>query len=342
MKDNAIWVAGYPSLFGGADTELDHNIDLWRSHRVPVHLVPMGGCDLKIRQRCNQRGCITHRYEPGIFKDKIVISFCNGGFLDALPRIIEEGRPRLVIWFNCMTWLFPKEIEAHRNGWIDLHGFVSEYQREILLPQLAEHGPVKELAGYRPYYSLDNPSQNIQFAYNPPAGSFVVGRISRDDSAKFAVDTWEIFDKVRTPEAKKVLILGYGDNAARQCGSPPAGLDCQTWPPNGIPVAEMYAKLHAIIHKTGGSRESYCRIVPEAYAAGVPLIVEDDFAFPELIVDGVTGFLCKSSEEMSNRASELAFDEPRRKRMIFAARDHLHSQIADPVRCWAAWKDIII
>ena len=27
---NQIWIAGYPSFYGGADTELDHNIDLWR------------------------------------------------------------------------------------------------------------------------------------------------------------------------------------------------------------------------------------------------------------------------------------------------------------------------
>jgi len=36
-----IWVAGYPSFVGGADTELDHNIDLWRMHNIDVNLVPM-------------------------------------------------------------------------------------------------------------------------------------------------------------------------------------------------------------------------------------------------------------------------------------------------------------
>ena len=40
-----IWIAGYPSPFGGADTELDHNIDLWLGQGVAVYLVPMFGCD---------------------------------------------------------------------------------------------------------------------------------------------------------------------------------------------------------------------------------------------------------------------------------------------------------
>ncbi|CAJ0858052.1 hypothetical protein AMST5_01081 [freshwater sediment metagenome] len=40
-----IWVAGYPSVYGGADTELDHNIDLWRRFGIEVHLVPMPDAD---------------------------------------------------------------------------------------------------------------------------------------------------------------------------------------------------------------------------------------------------------------------------------------------------------
>jgi glycosyltransferase involved in cell wall biosynthesis len=142
------------------------------------------------------------------------------------------------------------------------------------------------------------------------------------------------------PKAKKVFVLGYGPKAQQRCGVPPSGLDWQTWSPHAIPVKEVYNILHCIIHKTGGSRESYCRIVPEAYAYGVPVIVEDDYAFPDIVVDGVTGFRCKTSDEMSLRASELAFDEERRKKMIFAARDFLVNEIASKGRCWNAWNKL--
>jgi hypothetical protein len=341
MRQREIWIAGYPSFFGGADTELDHNIDLWRSHSVEVHLVPMPGFDPAMKAHCDARGCVTHDYTPAIFKDKLVVSFCNGDFLAALPRIMESGRPRRVIWFNCMTWTFPDELTAHANGWIDQHGFVSEFQRRILKPQLEARAPMRELAGYRPFYSLSNISQRIQFQYRPPERWFAMGRISRDDAGKFAADTWNIFYKVSSPIPTKTFILGYGPNAHGRCGSAPAGLDWQTWEPNAVRVQEVYGRLHAIIHKTGGSRESYCRIVPEAYAAGVPLIVEDDFAFPELIINGTTGFLCKSSDEMSFRASELAFDETRRKQMIHAGRERLLSDIASASVCWEPWKEAL-
>ena len=308
---------------------------------VDVHLVPMFGCDPAMKQLCDARGCVTHAYEPGIFGGRVVVSFCNGPFLEALPAIVEAGRPRAVVWFNCMTWTFPHEITAHANAWIDYHGFVSHFQRDLLKPQLEQHRPVRELAGYRPYYSTANASQRLRFSYRPPGEWFGVGRISRDDGAKFAHDTWDIFYKVCAPLPKKVFILGYGPNAHCAVRARAAGLDWQTWGPNEVPVREVYERLHAILHKTGGSRESYCRIVPEAYAAGVPLVVEDDFAFPDLIVNGVTGFLCKSSDEMSFRASELAFDEAKRKRVIFAAHDHLREEIASAARCWEAWDSIL-
>lgn len=339
---NELWVAGYPSLYGGADLELDHNIDLWRHYGVEVHLVPMFGCDRQMAAFCHERGCTTHAYRPDIFERKIVASFCNGEFLSKLPEIIECGRPEAVIWFNCMTWTFEKELEAHRNGWITYYGFVSEYQKQCLSPQFQQFGaPVKVLEGYRPYFNPANKSQQIEFRYRPPEKWFGLGRISRDDANKFSSDMWNSFFKVCSPIPTKTFVLGYGPNAHQRCGPAPAGLDWQTWLPGEIPVREFYQRLHCVIHKTGGSRESYCRIVPECYAFGVPIIVEDDFAFPELVDDGVTGFRCKSSDEMSFRASQLAFDEECRKKMIFRAYEFLVATIADKEACWKPWRAIL-
>lgn len=338
-----IWVAGYPSFCGGADSELDHNIDLWRMYGVDVHLVPTGGCDPRMRSLCDARGCITHEYTPEIFNDKIVASFCNGQFLSRLPEIMDKGKPALVVWFNCMTWTFQSEIDAIKNGWIDLHGFVSKYQRSILKPQLEGQSGKKihELEGYRPYFNPDSASQRIVFDYRPPADYFGMGRISRDDGAKYSPDMWRIFDRVCSPRPTKTFILGYGENAAKKTGPAPATLDWQTWSPAGIPVAEFYSKLHVLIHKTGGSRESYCRVVPEAYASGIPVIVENDYAFPELVIQGETGFLCGTSDAMSFAASVLAFNEDQRKKIAVRAREFLVNEIANIERCFNPWSNIL-
>ncbi len=275
MSKREIWVAGYPSFVGGADSELDHNIDLWIMNGLDVNLVPMPGFDASMKSHCDRRGCKTHTFHPGIFKDKVVTSFCNGEFLDKLPQIYETGKPAAVIWFNCMTWKFDKELVAIQNNWITLHGFVSNYQKSILLPLLQEAGAVQELEGYRPYFNPHNISQNLNFEYHKPDKWFSVGRVSRDDYMKFSEDMWNIYYKICVPKHKKVFILGFGANARKRCGNAMQGLDVQVWDPGMIPVRELYRILHCIVHKTGGSRESYCRIVPEAYKSGVPLIVED-------------------------------------------------------------------
>lgn len=335
-----IFLAGYPSYLGGADLEALHLIDLWRMHDVAVHLVPMFACDENVRADMDAIGCITHEYHPKIFENKTVVSFCNGQFLSRLPEIVEQGKPARTIWFNCMLYTFAAELIAHQNKWIDQFGFVSSYQKSILKPKLEAVGPVVEFEGYKPFFNPNNITQKVSFQYNIPQDWFALGRISRDDASKYSTDMWDIYYKVCVPKHKKIFILGYGQNAKHKTGAAPAGLDWQTWPPNYLPVKEIYNKLHCIIHKTGGSRESYCRIVPEAYAYGVPIITEDDYAFPDLIINGVTGYRCKSSDEMSFRASELAFDEEKRKRMIFAAKKFLENEIASVSKCWECWEKL--
>jgi hypothetical protein len=340
MKKN-IWVAGFPSFVGGADTELLHNIDLWVANNVQVDLVPMFGYDDNVKKYVESLGCKVHDYNSKIFKNKIVVSYCNGEFLNKLPEIVDAGKPKSVIWFNCMTWTFPDELIAHKNGWINYFGFVSKFQEKYLKPKLEEIKPIKVFEGYRPYFNPKNICQNIKFRYKKPESYYGVGRVSRDDPSKFSNDMWNIFYKVNSPYPKKTFILGYNKNVEQKTGAPLPNMDWMYWSAGAIPIKEFHDQIHCIIHKTGGSRESYCRIVPECYAFGTPIIVEDDFAFPEIVVDGITGYRCKSSDEMSFRASELAFDENKRKDIIMNGQDYLINDIANIDKCWESWNHIL-
>lgn len=332
-----VWIAGFPSTYGGADTELDHLIDLFRHHDVSVSLVPMFSATPDMLASVRARGCRIQRYAPGIFRDRVVVSFCNGEFLAKLPSIIEAGRPRRIIWFNCMTWLFDAEKTAHREGWIDYFGFVSNYQRDLLMRQLEPIRPVRSF-DYRPFFNVDR----VSWRYRPWDRTYRLGRISRDDAAKFAEDTWRIFDRVLVPGylQKKVYILGYGANAAKRIGPAPPGLDWQTWSGDQIPASDFYRTVDTMVHKTGGSRESYCRVLIEAYAHGVVPIVERNYAFPELVVHGETGYMTNDSEEMSYYASRLAMDPGEHKRLAVNGRRHLRA-IVDESSCWAPWREVL-
>jgi len=333
-----VWVAGFPSTYGGADTELDHAIDLLRDHDVAVNLVPMFGADEVMKRSVLARGCRIHAYSDDVFRGRTVISYCNGQFLDKLPAIMRAGRPARVVWFNCMTTLFDAERRAHQSGHIDCFGFVSAFQARLLGPRLAEIRPFRSFP-YRPYFN----ARRVEWRYRGWDGCYKVGRISRDDGDKFAADTWRIFDRVLVPSAlqKKVYILGYGPSAARKIGPAPPGLDWQTWGGNGIPATDFYRTIDTMIHKTGGSRESYCRVLIEAYAHGVVPIVEDDYAFPELVVHGETGFAARSSDEMSYYASMLAHDPTKHRRIAENGRRFLEEQLVNREACWRGWEEIL-
>lgn len=336
MKE--IWVAGYPSFYGGADTELDHNIDLWRKHGIAVHLVAMFDADEKMKAKCKARGCFTHTYKHTIFRGKTVVSFCNGEFLRHLPEIMKDKRrPKKVIWFNCMTWTFRDERVAHLRGHIDVYGFQTKFQEQEITKALGKYGgEFVTLKGYKPYFN-----NTIDFNYAPPGEHFAMGRISRDDPGKFSEDMWKIFYKVSAPIPRKYFILGWGDKIQEKCGQAPPSLDWQTWSPGAIPISEFYPQLHCLIHKTGGSRENCPRIVPECAAYGVPFIAENAYGIPEIVVNGETGFLCESSDEMSYRASQLAFDEPLRKKIIYQAHDYLGSTLANEQQCIEPWLEVL-
>ena len=237
-----------------------------------------------------------------------------------------------------MTWTFAAEGSAHAKGLIDRFGFQSRYQRSMLLPLLERHGPVRSFA-YRPYF---NP-RRVEWRYRNWDGAYRVGRISRDDQDKFAADTWEMFDRVDVPLSlrKEIYILGYGPNAERKIGPPPPGVACQVWPPNGVPATTFYRTIDTMIHKTGGSRESSSRVLLEAYAHGVVPIVERDFAFPELVVHGETGFMASTSDEMSAYAGELARDPDRHRRIAENGRRYLEQTLGDADACWKGWRAIL-
>jgi Glycosyl transferases group 1 len=339
-----IWVGGYPSNYGGADTELDHQIDLWLSQGVEVHLVPNGQPDSAMRADLNARGAVTHMYRPGIFTGKVVVSYCNGSFLERLADICAAGRPRCMIWVNCMTWTFEKEIECHRLGLIDLFAFQSAYQRRWLLPELNAVRPVQELEGYRPYFNLARwPDQSRATKSPEQLGHYAIGRVSRDDASKYPADLWRIFGRISSPYPVKCFVLGWGPNALQKCGPPEAtpGLDWMWWAPAAIQAPEFFGRLHTLVHHTGGSRENWPRVAFEAWASRVALLVECDYAWPEIVDDGETGFLCRSADEFVYRASELAHDEAKRERIVRSALQQLEAEHCDAQKSFAAWNRVL-
>jgi len=87
----------------------------------------------------------------------------------------------------------------------------------------------------------------------------------------------------------------------------------------------------------GGARENWPRAGLEAFAAGVPVVAQNDWDWKEMIEHGVTGFLGDCDEELAHHAATLAYDEDLRQTMIAAAREKLVNEFANPEVLAAAW-----
>ena len=86
-----LFVNGFPGLYGGAGTELHHQILAWRRMGVEVHLIPSnaGWRREPLLQEMLDLGVTIHEANDWSVVDSgdPVMGFCNGEFLKALPHI---------------------------------------------------------------------------------------------------------------------------------------------------------------------------------------------------------------------------------------------------------------
>lgn len=324
----------YPGKIGGAASELRHSIKLWIEHGCRVTVVVTWATTQHWRDYYADLGCEVispnpHRMEfPA---GSICISFCNSRFLPWLGKLREQGCR--TVWAPCMTYFGDGERHTFRRAVPDAWVFQSCYQ-------MAEHR--KHLD------RLDVPANRchlIHGAFDPSefpfrprphetdnGDPFVVGRLSRADYTKFSPKTWDLYRRI--PRARP-RVLGWSPEIGAHIGHPPDG--AEVLPPGRETPQAFLASLHCLVQASGRAVENWPRYVLEAFSAGVPVVTDNRGGLPEMIRHGETGFLCDSTEQMVEIATELAEDEPGRLEIARAAYYSLE-EIADPDAIWAAWE----
>jgi len=297
----SICVIGHPSSLGGADTELDHQIRLWRIMGVDVYICHTSDIyPQDIKERMINLGC---KYiPPKSWKDLDgldVISFCNGTFLDNLPAIKKYARSTTFV--NCMTWNFPKEIQAQENNLIDFHLYQTDHQIDKVSEKLKNLGSQYNPIKFIPYFDRSD----FPFKERANKDFFRFGRISRDDIHKYKKSQLWIYETMTAPVLKQGVILGWSDKIEKKIGKLPyyiKGLKC-----NEISQINFYEQCDVIIMTTD-TFENLPRVGFEAMASGSLLIVDKMGGWEVLIKDGETGWLCNDHREFVYKASRCAFE----------------------------------
>lgn len=238
-----IFVLGHPKFYGGAGTELHHQIILWRKHmNLDVHIIPFND-DIENEELHLEMLGLGVVYENilcynNITNIDIVISYCNRVFLTELPKIVKHTNH--TIFVNCMTWIFDEEFQAHNDNLIQ----VSLYQRMgILLDHKKQLNSKCHFMEFIPFFD------NTKFKFIPPKENLVnVGRISRYDIDKFSRDTFTIWSNISSTPNKGV-VLGFKESLLNKIGQIPDWVETYT-DHTELDVIDFYKECDIIIQST--------------------------------------------------------------------------------------------
>ena len=339
-----LFILGYPSDLGGANTECWHTIKLWRRAGCDVTAIPTWQELPGWRQRLEAIGVSTHagltpeNWRPGVYPrdlpGAVVVAFCNTKFLAEAHRFRALGCR--IVWVGCMNFIFPGErLHYQRHGVFDRYVFQSRYQQDELAPQLRRFGYQDDRGRMlRGAFCCD------EFPFRPlghtPGTPLVVGRLSRAAPDKYSRDTWRTYGRILHPA--RARIMGWNAEVEAVVGRPPDW--AEVLPPCAMSAADFLATLHAAAMAGGGAIENWPRIGLEAMATGVPLVAERQGGWPEMICHGITGYLADTPDEMAYHVSRLAYDEPHRQAIIHQARHVLERELAEPETIWRGWKSL--
>ncbi len=330
-----ICVIGHPGPLGGADTELDHQIDCWHEMGLKVHLLPVWEPDeVQKAMKMEERGCIYHKAKDWEAAEGMhCISFCNSEFLKNLPKIKKYAKSTTFV--NCMTWNFDEEKEMQEKGFIDYHLYQTQHQLAKVSKALKDLGNYQPFM-FKPYFKTDK----FPFFRERDTDKFRIGRLSRADPDKYGFMQFWVYEAMTAPLAKEVHCLGWADNVAEKFKSQKIEEFILKYPENAFPAQEVYKGCEAIIMTTD-TYENLPRVGFEAMASGSILVVDNRGGWRTQVEDGVTGWLCNDHREMVYKASRCAFEPEERLRMKLAAKSKLESEwgLEAAMKSWAKFFD---
>ena len=332
-----LFVYGFPALYGGAGTELHHQILAWKSMGMDIHLIPTnpGYAQEALYKEMIDLGVTVHPMNDwgAINPGDPVLGFCNAEFLEHLPSIHE--RTRRTVFVNCMTWLFDQEKERMTEGMIGMFLYQNEAVRQKNMPELQHlnDDPEIRFMTFKPYF------ENSLFPYIKQRSKehFGCGRISRQDADKFAQETLHIYEYFVSPKFKKGLFLGFDHRAQQKIGEPFDWITIAT--DQTVCSQQDFYKHCEIVLQPTDTTENWPRVGFEAMSSGSVLIVDKRGGWEQMIRHGETGWLCERPRDFIYYASKMAYEPHMREDMAEQAR--LHGQELGGLEASvASWEEV--
>lgn len=311
-----LFIFGWPSFVGGADTKLAHLLVLLHEH-----------CDITV---VPNEGRHIHNKTWTRFLEKLGVKY---GLLDRLPakltgfglsisnqcffthRIAHRAKERglTIVWSSEMMWHHQGELEAVRDGLIDKVLYTSELQMQVLSPGY----------GSLPGAITGNYIDPSYFPFKERRNEvFAIGRLSRADLAKYPEDFPVFYESLDLPEVR-FRVMAWDEKLRQKYRW--HRFDSR-WELLKAEQEGQIGFLHSLdlfVYPLGHNfTESWGRSTVEAMLTGAIPLVPPGHNLENLLVDGETGFVCGDFLEYQRHAHALFNDRPMREAMAQRCHEH--------------------
>jgi N-acetyl-alpha-D-glucosaminyl L-malate synthase BshA len=168
------------------------------------------------------------------------------------------------------------------------------------------------------------PSTNEQLkSHFAPDGEKILIHVSNFRAVKRPTDVIEIFERVRREVPAVLLMVGDGpERSSAEWAARNSGVERKV---HFVGKQENIEELIGIsdLLLLPSENESFGLVALEAMASEVPVVASNVGGLPEVVSDGVDGFLveCRNIDEMARRALAVLCDPLRRREMGRRARE---------------------
>lgn len=337
-KKQNLYIFGWPSFLGGADTKLADLLELLHTE-YQITVIPNWEHNLKDKHWTDylEERKIKYCLEKDL-DDKltgVALSMCNSHFFKNKIHRRNIARGLKNIWSSEMMWKHEGEDEAISYGEIHKILLVSDVQKKRINYEAMTNIPTVITGNWI------NPD-NFTNLEKTDRTSFTIGRVSRADPAKYPENFPAFYEWLidSLPNAK-ARVLGWSDKLSEKWSWFKPNPNMEFLNAASEPVNYFYNTLDVFVYPLGHTfTESWGRSVVEAQLCGLPVLVDPGHHMDHTVLHGKTGFFCKSYNEYKSYVIALYQNEAMLRDM--SARSVLHAtELMNREKHLKLWKEAL-